>query len=304
MADHAEIEQRNAIAGQAQQVAGMGVAVETPVHHHHVEDHVCPQFGDRGGLDTGCAQIVGASRRDARNIIHHEHRARGPLPVHLGHHNARVTSEIGAQAIGVSAFLGEVEFLQHSGSKLPQHRRRGEAPCLRARRLDHGRHLRDQPQVGLHARPDAGALHLQHDIAPIVQSGAVNLRDRGGGKRRLVQPRERGFRRLAKRLLQRGAYHRELQRRRLAVQLLKFGYPRRRQQIAARRQNLAELDEGRPEFLQREPGPHRQAQIASGFAVVGFTARQSEPGQQYAQPESGRDLENLGQTGAIAASND
>lgn len=56
MADHAEIEQRDAVAGQAEQVAGMRIAVETAVDQHHVEHEVGAQLGDRGGIDARGAE--------------------------------------------------------------------------------------------------------------------------------------------------------------------------------------------------------------------------------------------------------
>ncbi len=65
--------------------------------------------------------------------------------------------------------------------------------------------MRDQPQVGLDHRADAGAPDLEDDRATVAERRPVHLCHRRGGKRLRIERCERGFGRFAKRFFDRGA---------------------------------------------------------------------------------------------------
>ena len=50
----------------------MRVGVEATVDHHHVQHDVSTDCGDGRGIDACGAEISGAARRNASNIVHHE----------------------------------------------------------------------------------------------------------------------------------------------------------------------------------------------------------------------------------------
>ena len=75
-------------------------------------------------------------------------------------------------------------------------------------RVEAGRDALHQPQdqpevlhVGADGAGDARVLDLDRDVAPVVQRGAVDLADRGGGDRLLVEVGEDLVERLAELLL-------------------------------------------------------------------------------------------------------
>lgn len=194
----------------------------------------------------------------------------------------------------------EIEFLEHRLGQLPDHLRRPETPRLRTARLGQRGEVRDQAEIRLHPRADVGAPDLEHDRAAIGERRAVHLRHRRRGEWRGIEGRERGFGRLAERRLDRRAQRLERQRRRTRMEQLEFGDPFGRQQIAASREDLTKLDEGRAEFLEREPRPARQRVGLVGQRRIDRRAREPELREQYPEPEPRRHLDDLAQPLTVA----
>lgn len=169
-----------------------------------------------------------------------------------GNDDLRVADEVGAQAVGIAGLVGEVEFLQDCGSELLDERGGRKAPDFRTGPLEYRRELGDEAQIRFHAGTDAGPPDLEDDGATIVQVSEVDLRHRSGGKRLGIERGERLADRFSQSLLDGGPHHFERKRRRLAVKPLQFGDPVGREKIAARGENLPELDEGGTQFLQRQ----------------------------------------------------
>lgn len=98
----------------------------------------------------------------------------------------------------------------------------------------------------------------------------MRLRQRCRSQRLFVQPCEHAFRLRAQCCDQLRADLFERQRRHCVLQLAQLFDPLRRQQVHTRGQHLPQLDEGRPEFLERAPHPRRggHAQAALGVMPV------------------------------------
>ena len=128
----------------------------------------------------------------------------------------------------------------------------------------------DEPEIGLDLGLDAGTADLQDHRRAAGELGAMDLRDRGGGVGLALEVAEHLERRAAERLLHLRQQLVERDRRHVAVQPRELGGPGRRQQVLARRQHLAELDEGRPEFLEGEPRALLRLEMRGigGFAQV------------------------------------
>ena len=135
-----------------------------------------------------------------------------------------------------------------------------------------------QPEILPDLRLRGGTLHLDHHALAADQRGPVHLGDRAGRQRIRLDAGEH----VLPRNLQLRLHHRHHfgfgQRRDMILKVSELRDDRRRQQVRTGRQDLAELGEGRPEFLQRAaepPGPF-------GLIVLA-------PGHDVPQPVSGED---------------
>ncbi len=121
-------------------------------------------------------------------------------------------------------------------------------PVARGQAREHAQHVEVALDLLLHAR----AQQLDDDLLAARQLRSVHLRDRRGGKWLDVKALEY----LVERLFVGGLENLDgllaWKRRYLVLQLGKLVGDVRGQQVAARRDRLAELDEDRPEFLERE----------------------------------------------------
>jgi hypothetical protein len=110
--------------------------------------------------------------------------------------------------------------------------------------------VREQAHVGVDPRADAGALDLEHHVGAVLQGRPVNLSHRSGSERGRVHLVEELFKRRAQIMLDLLANLLEIDRRGAGLELFELSDPLRSEEIRARRKNLTELDEGRPERLE------------------------------------------------------
>ncbi len=113
-----------------------------------------------------------------------------------------------------------------------------------------------QRQVALDGPEHAGPQHLHRHLAPIEQRGEVHLRDGGAGHRHRVEGGEDGIERAAEGALHQRHRHRAGKRRDAVLQPGQLVCHVERQQVSPRRQHLSELDEDRPQPLERASQPH------------------------------------------------
>ena len=300
MADQAEVEQRQPIARQAEQVAGVRIAMKAAVDQHHVEHQRRAEVGNGGGIDPGGAQAVPVARRQAGDIVHHQHGFAAVAPVDGRNDDRRIVGKVGAQAIGIAAFIGEVQLLQHRVQQLPDQRLGLEAAGFLAAGLHDAGEMGDEPQVGLHRLANAGSAYLHDDVGAVLQSGAMHLRHRGRGERDRIEAGKGGFGGLAQRVLQPRAQRFERQGGGAAVQGRKFGHPMFGQQVRAGGEDLPELHIGgaqRFERLSRAAG-----QI--GWGRVAGSAGQAHAREQHVETEARGDGGDFGQPLPVAGGND
>src|SRR5262249_17027433 len=112
------------------------------------------------------------------------------------------------------------------------------------------REVRKQAHIGFDLRPDPGALDLEHHGRPVLQGRPVNLDHRSGSERGGVHLVEELFEGRSQVVLDLLTNLFEIDGRRLRLKLLNPRDPLRAEQVRARREDLAELDEGRPERLE------------------------------------------------------
>ena len=115
------------------------------------------------------------------------------------------------------------------------------------------RGLVEETEVGLDLPRRRRPLHLDRDPATVREHRRVHLADRGGGDRRLVELEEKPLDRLSELLLDHLPHLRERDGRHLVLELSELDDDVRRHDVGPRRQELAELDEGRPELVEHLP---------------------------------------------------
>ena len=160
---------------------------------------------------------------------------------------------------------------QHRGELVGQ-RRDVEVLAPLRMRADAVRLLHQDLKVHLHGLADPGALHLHGDGGAVGQGGAVDLADAGRGEGGLVEGREQ---------LTDGASELGLdallhllpgERGDVVLELGELGRKVGGDQVAARRQDLPQLDERRPQPLEGVTDAHRRRQVflLAGESVHGL----------------------------------
>ncbi len=285
-ASHAEIHQRNPVAAQVKHIAGVRVGVEVAVQQDHTQHDIGAAIGQHGQVQAGLGgrdQLVAGNAFDA---FLHVHAVADVFPIHLGDEHGLILGELFAEALDVARLGRQIQLAPHRLAELLYHLARLVAPRLRELHLHQARDVRHDAQIGLDLVLDAGAAHLQDDRRAILQLGLIHLGNGSSGARRGVELVEHLARIAA---LQRQAHLRqhvlERQCRRIGLQLFQLGDPVRREQIDPRRQHLAQLDEGRPQFFQGLAKAH------CGFQVLIFhrlLPMQHAPGafQHAAHPQA------------------
>jgi hypothetical protein len=112
-------------------------------------------------------------------------------------------------------------------------------------------------------RRDVRPQDLDDDGLPFAQPRGVDLRDRRRGERTTVELGENLLDGPAEGHCERGGRLVAGERRHLVLELRELGGDIGRQQIGTHRERLAELDEDRPELLEREAQPHAERPACS-----------------------------------------
>jgi hypothetical protein len=184
------------------------------------------------------------------------------------------------------------------GSRAPRGAPRQSRPPGRGRRWNappgtalHGAgEPRHDVQVALDHRPDSWALHLHHHLRARPQPSGVRLGDGGGGERLTVEPGEH----LLDLPAQVGAEHlldlRPRRRGGPVLQPAQLVGELRREEVGTGGQDLAELDEGDPAFVERSS--YRPCQLVPGVRRVQLSA--PPPSQVRPETVADRDPADLG----------
>src|ERR1700730_13938046 len=251
---HAEIDQRDAVAGQAHHVAGMRIGLKEAVHQDHLEHGIHAACGDGLAIEARVVdgrQIVAA---DALDVLLHIHRAARPFPEYAWDEHVEIAGKVAGEAFRVAYLHCEIKLALERAAQLAYDVDRPVPPHLGY--LLHGEtgKMFEDPQVGGDLWRDSGAANLQDYRRAAGKGGPVYLRDRGGGVGFALKIGKPLNRRPTERLFDLRQKIVERHRRHLAVQPVELIGPRRRQKVLSCREHLAQLDEGGPEFLQGELG--------------------------------------------------
>jgi hypothetical protein len=165
----------------------------------------------------------------------------------------------------------EVELLVQVRGEAIRERDRADLPGPGGPLLGGGGQPAQDAEVALDQPFDVRPLYLDDDLVTFAQAGAVHLRDRRRRQRAPVERREQPVGRLAQFTIDDREHLRRRQRLDVVLQTRQLERDRRGDQVGARRQQLAELDEDAARFLQG---------VAQRDAELTAVARAAKAGQR------------------------
>ena len=270
----------------------MRIGLKEPVDEDHLEHGIRRTRGEDLAIEARLVdgrQIVAA---DALDVLLHIHRAARPFPVDAWHEHVEIIGKIAGEAFGVACLYCEIEFPLQRSAQLAYNVDGPVAAGLGCLPLGEMGKVLEDAQIGVDFRRDAGSANLQDDRRAAGERGPMDLGNRSGGVWLAVQTGKDLERRAAERLLDLRQQIIERHRRHFAEKLVELLSPRRWQKVFPGREYLAQLDEGRPQFLQGEPGPLLRFEIGhfGGLSplqdLTGTLEQRRDAGATYDIPEA------------------
>ena len=258
--DDAEIEGDVAAVRGNEDVARMHVGMKEAVAEDLREKDLDPGCREFRQADTIGAEPVDLRNRRPLHPLHDHDGPRAVVPVHLGHDQQRRVGEVAAQLRGVGGLTHQIQLVAQILGELGDHLARLQATCIRPKSVEQDGKGVEQCDVVIDDRKHVRAQDLDRDFVTAIlflQPGEVNLGDRGRSDRYRVELGKHVARRTVIRLLDFRQRQMRIKWRHAILQFGKFVGNVGRQQVAAGRQHLAELDENRPQRLQRHAQPCR-----------------------------------------------
>jgi hypothetical protein len=242
-------------------ISRVHVGVEKIVPEHLGEKNLDAVLGQLGDIRAARPQLIHPADDDAVYAFHHHDIDAAIVPIDVGHVEQRGARKIPLKLRGVGGLAHEVQFVQDGLAILVHDLDRAQAPgILPILVRQRGKGVQDfQVQIDdcVHAWPQ----DLDDHILSGFQRCRMHLRDRGGGEWFGVEAGEYISEPGGQRVFDGCDGDIAAERRHPILEFGQFVGDVERYQVAACREGLAEFDEYRPEFLQREPEP-----LAAGVA--------------------------------------
>ena len=268
--DDAEVDGRVArvvrIVDQHEDVSRVHVGVEEVVPEDLREEDLDAVLGEPLDVRPGRAECFHVADRRAEDAFLHHDLGQAVVEVHVGNVEEIRTREVALELRRVRRLAHQVELVENRLLVLADDFQRPQPVGQRPVAV---RELGKPPQdleIALDLLLDTGSQKLDDDLGAVVEGRGMHLCDRRRRVRLDVEACEDlGDGPLVSRFEYRdGLLARK--RRDEVLQLREFVCDVARQQVAARRQRLAELDEDRAELLEREPYAHPERRRAVDLA--------------------------------------
>ena len=296
-ADHAEIQQADRAVRQHDEISRVRIAVVEAVVKDHLQVHLGAVAGDLAEVDVRHLPHGRVGQLRAVEPFHRQHAAGRQLGIQPRDADVRRAGEVAGELLQVAGLAGEVELAAHDAAELG-HRRLRPVRLQLGQLLGQLREAGQDVEIDFHAAADAGVLHLHDDV--VAASAAV----RGGPGRSTPRPAAScRSRQTARRAACRAPFRSSrarLRRRRTARSVCSFCSScgeRHADLVGPRAEDLAQLDERRPELFERQPNARFAAQVGERFAVAvleeALHERQVEPADPTGQAVLAEDREDL-----------
>src|SRR5215468_1793476 len=197
---HAEIDQRDAVAGQIHDVARVWIGMEEAIHEDHLEHGIDTARGERLSVEArivdGC-QVVAA---DAFDVLLHIHCAARPLPVDAWHEDIEIVGKATREAFRVARFNCEIELALERAAQLADDLDWPVATDFGYLAFDQMGNAIEDSDISVNLCLDSGTPNLQDHWRAAGEFGPVYLRNRGGSVGIALNVGKHFERRTAKRL--------------------------------------------------------------------------------------------------------
>ena len=207
------------------------------------------------GGEQGLPVVHGDTAQPAEG----EHPLGGPLPIHRRHAVGGVVGEVGGELRSGRGLHAQVHLDAHGLGEDVDRPDQPEAAKLGLGPLHEAHHRVEQLQVAGEGALDAGAQYLDRDLLALVGDREVDLRDRGGRDRLILEVLKHLGHGPVQLGLDRGARLRAREGRQAILQVGKVGRQPFAHEVGAGREELTQLDEAGAQLDERAgqllPGP-------------------------------------------------
>src|SRR6185503_4649941 len=305
--DHAEVDEADLLRRlEHHDVGGVRVGMEEAVPEDHVHLRLGDQIGEPPPLLQRVRLGVEVPKLHALEELQREHARARVAPEDARNSHMRMPGEVAVELLGVARLHAVIELLADRARELVHERggvdelERLDAVADEARRLVH------QLEVGLDLPRRVRSLHLHRDAAPIGQRGPVNLADGRCRDGRFLEVEKELLDGQLELLLNDAFDLGVRDGRDVVLERLELEDDVGRDDVRARREKLAELDEGRPELVEHLPDAEAAVRAVRGDVDFPSAARAHpvRPVGVEEVPEAvlGRDLRDLREAAELADS--
>ncbi|RMS05948.1 hypothetical protein ALP75_204957 [Pseudomonas syringae pv. actinidiae] len=214
----------------------------------------------------------------AVDALHDQHLRTAPVPVDLWHVKQVGAFEVAAQLAGVGRFAQQVQLVVDGFFVVHHHLHRVQQARIGRYALGHAGKDEQPGKVLADDRFEPWAYYFHHDFFTGLEARGMHLSHRGRGQWCFVKPAEHIADTCAQLFFDQLDRHLLVERRHAVLQQHQLVGDVFGQQIAARGQQLPELDENRPKVLQCQTKTYATAQL-------GLAPWQPAPGQHETHRE-------------------
>src|SRR5215211_687719 len=254
VADHTEVQQGEVSFGRKEKVARMRVTVEEAVLEGHLEDRVRPHRGYPPTLGRGEQEGPDVAETGALDVLQREHLRGGEIQVDPGDHHPR-PGEVGREAPSVLGLGGVVQLAPDDALELRHEAAHVHEDPVPEPAVQEACELPHELEVRLYPARRLGPLHLDRDDLPVPQHRPVNLPDARRAQRGWIEALENLPHGCPELPLDYQLRRPRRHRLRRVLELLELEEHALGQDVRARGQKLAELDEGRSEIVEGPAEP-------------------------------------------------
>ncbi len=306
LARQPEVDEADLLGAEHEDVGGVRIAVEEAVAEDHRHPRLGDQVGEPAALVEGVPLDVEVGDLEAVEQLEREHACARVAPVDLRDAHVWMAGEVPVERVRAPRLEPVVELLPDRARELVDHLVRVDEVERAHPLLRDPRGLVQKREVGLDLARRVRPLHLHRDAPAVRERRAVDLADRGGGDRGLVEVEEEPLDRLAELLADHALGVRVRKRANVVLEPAQLEHDVGRDDVRARREQLAELDERRPELVEhlaevlppRRAGavPRHRRRVDPLRDQVG----EAVPLEEVAEAVLDRDLRDLRETAEVA----
>ena len=263
-----------------EEIPGVRIGVEKTVLEHHLVGDLDPLPGDVREIEPRFLETPHVVDPDPGDPLQNEHSQRRKLPKDGRDVRVRALVKMEPEPGGVLPFQDEVHLLPDAPRELVHDHREIEDPHLGDPPVDQ---LRD-PAKDLHVladeRLDVGTPDLEDHVLARQEPRPVDLGDRGGGNRDIVEAREDLIDRPLPLGFENGPRLLDRKGRNLILELAELLDERAGNEVGPNGEDLPELDERGAQLLEREPDP-----LGEGGPFLGEGTVRSFPPSHPEEPD-------------------